>query len=442
MCTLRETESRICRIRVLCQLPRKSCTLHSGKYEAKIKAASGRFQSVKFCEELFEARRNCPGNPGRPGCGWPLICIDFGTDDMLAGSKLNGEYLRAYSRWLNALEYSEHAQHFYTKTAEQFCDLLGNREVDNATHWDVRHFLIRKIEQNQHYRVPYEALTALHNFFEFLQLGGVTASIPTHPVRVRTPQTRLPLVASPGLISRLIAVAKEPRERVLIEVLYATGCRISEVARIKVEDIDFESRKIRIDGKYNKSRYVVFGTNASRAMRTYLAGRNSGYLFRWKWEQKGSVYKASSGNRWIGEVSIYTSRRASLPRRKRLTMRLGCRSEVSFDQAWSIFKKRISGLDLGYPVQLRPMATRSLRMIVYQLALRAGIRRITPKEFRHCCATHLLDGGADIREIQELLGHSCLTSTQIYTHIGRKRLLQVFDRCHPRGNHYDAKNYS
>lgn len=85
------------------------------------------------------------------------------------------------------------------------------------------------------------------------------------------------------------------------------------------------------------------------------------------------------------------------------------------------------------------MSTRAIRTIIYQLALRAGVERITPKEFRHAFATHMLDGGADIRQIQELLGHSCLTATQIYTHVGRKKLLQVFDRCHPRGNSYNAK---
>jgi site-specific recombinase XerD len=276
------------------------------------------------------------------------------------------------------------------------------------------------------------AQASASTFFDFLSLGGIISQVPLRLVRVKAPRQDPPRVASPDQVLRLISAAKNPRELAIIEVLYATGVRVTELARIKVEDIDFVSRKIRVDGKFGKTRYVVFGTHAAQAISALLCGRNSGYLFRPEHLQKGSVYKCSRSNVWVGEMSVYA--RTSPPVRRRIVMRLGCRSEVSFAEAWSIFKKRVRRLDTTYPLTPRPMAPKTFRTTLYQVALRAGIRTIPPKEFRHCCATHLLDGGADIREIQELLGHACLTATQLYTHVSRRRLLEVFDRCHPRGN--------
>lgn len=338
-----------------------------------------------------------------------------------------------YRRWLIELRYSRHVIQRYPRLAGEFCESLAKRAVENATEWDIRRFLFRRSKGRYEGKI-YDDLTALRNFFDFLSLGGIITAISIRTVRIRAPRQDPPLVAGPGMISRLIAAARNARELAVIELLYATGCRIGELARIKVEDIDFDSRKIRVDAKFGKARYVVFGAHAERAVRQLLRGRTSGYLFRPERVQKGSVYKSTSKGNWVGEVSIYT--RTLPPRRKRVVMMLGHRENVSFGQAWSIFKRKMRRLDVTCPARPRPMATRTIRMILYQVAIRAGIRRITPHEFRHCCATHLLDGGADIREIQELLGHACLTTTQLYTHVSRERLLQIFDRCHPRGNHY------
>ena len=106
----------------------------------------------------------------------------------------------------------------------------------------------------------------------------------------------------------MIAAARRGRELALIELLYATGCRAGELARIKVENIDFESRKIRVDAKFGKTRYVVFGTQATTAIKTYLQGGTSGYLFRPEHLQKGSVYKSTSNGNWVGEVGLHRGR--------------------------------------------------------------------------------------------------------------------------------------
>lgn len=359
---------------------------------------------------------------------------------MPSDSNLNREFVRRYGLWLDALQYSNNVKQRYSRIAGEFCELLGNREVNRTTNWDVQRFLILKSRKTRRSPAVYETLVALRNFFDFLSLGGITTGIPTRTVRVKAPRVNPPVVASPGTILRLIAAAKEPRQLAAVELLYATGCRAKELLAIKTEDIDFASRKIRVMGKFGKSRYVVFGTPACRAVKAYLRGRRSGYLFRSALRQKGSIYKCYRTDTWVGEVSVYARRDPSV--RRRIVMRLGPRSEISFAQAWSIFKKRIHGLPIARPASPHPMATHTLRTMLYQLALRAGTRRISPKEFRHCFATHMLDGGADIREIQEFLGHACLTTTQIYTHVGRRRLLGIFDHCHPRGRHYHVQSTS
>lgn len=356
---------------------------------------------------------------------------------MTSGAQVNRGFLRHYADWLYAMRYSSGARQRYSRIASEYCDLLGSRNIKRSTNWDVRRFLILKSRKYSRYSIIYDTLIALRNFFEFLSLGGITSVIPLRNIRIRAPRREPPTAPSSERVLRFITVAKEARERAIVELLYATGCRIQELVGIKVEDIDFESRKIFVTGKFGKSRYVVFGGPAERAMKKYLAGRSSGYLFQANRIQKGSVYKSSHADTWVGEVSVYTS--DDPPVRRRVVFPLGPRSLVSFGEAWRTFKNKMRWLPVARPLAQRPISTNAIRRIIYQLALRAGVERITPKEFRHSFATHMLDGGADIRQIQELLGHSCLTATQIYTHVGRKKLLQVFDRCHPRGNDYNAE---
>lgn len=356
---------------------------------------------------------------------------------MISGSQVNRRFLRDYAKWLYAMGYSSGTRQSYSRIASEYCNLLGSRNVKRSTNWDVRRFLILKSRKYFRYVTIYHTLVALRNFFEFLSLGGITSVIPLRSIRIRAPHPEPPAVPSSERVLRFIRLAKEARESAIVELLYATGCRIKELVDIKVEDIDFESRKIFVTGKFGKSRYVVFGVHAERAIKKYLTGRKSGYLFQTSRIQKGSVYKCSRTGTWIGEVSIYTADRP--PVRRRVVFRLGPRSLISFGEAWRRFKNKMRWLPVSRPLAQYPMSTKTIRRIVYLLALRAGVERITPKEFRHAFATHMLDGGADIRQIQELLGHSCLTATQIYTHVGRKKLLQVFDRCHPRGNFYNAK---
>lgn len=363
-------------------------------------------------------------------------CQRYAAHVMFSGAALNYELVKRYKLWLVALCYSVGVQYRYPRVCREFCEFLGNKEIVHATAWDVRKFLIHESSRGRKRHALYAMLVTLRSLFDFLDLGGIATEIPLKTVRIKPPQIAPPHVISPRAIDRLVSAARNPRDVAIVELLYATGCRSSELLGIKVSDIDFESRKIRVSGK-NKVRYVVFGPRAASAVLTYLNGRNSGYLFQSRWRQKGSVYTCSRTETWVGEVTVYNPPRSRI--RDRLTFRLGQKSTMTRGEAWAVFKKRTQNLNIVRPARPGPLELNTLRVIINLLAIRAGIKQISPRTIRHCFASHMLDGGADIREIQELLGHVHLTSTQIYTHVSRKQLLETFDRCHPRGSAHNAE---
>jgi integrase/recombinase XerD len=222
------------------------------------------------------------------------------------------------------------------------------------------------------------AVRGLHRFALAEGWVGVdvTDDVPPPQVPMRLPKA-LPL----DDIERLLAAAEvdEPmalRDRALLEFLYGTGARVSEAVALDVDDVDREDRTVILDGKGGKQRLVPVGSYACRAMDDYLV-RLRPELTR----------KARSGN----AGALFLNARGG-----RLT-RQG---------AWTV---------LG------------------AVAERAGLAgRVSPHTLRHSFATHLLDGGADIRTVQELLGHSSATTTQIYTRVTVDRLREVYATSHPR----------
>jgi integrase/recombinase XerC len=211
-------------------------------------------------------------------------------------------------------------------------------------------------------------LAALRSWLRFLVRRGVLAGNPAAEVRGprlgRKLAAFLPIDESQALLDGGSAPA---RDRAVLELLYASGLRVSELAGLDLDDVDFARRTVRVLGKGGKEREVPFGARAAVALDAYLRarGHDGGPLFR-----------------------------------GRRTGRLGIRS---------IFE------------------------IVRRQARAAGIaRRVTPHTLRHTFATHLLDRGADLRMIQELLGHSRLSTTQRYTHVSATQLMRIYDRAHPR----------
>jgi integrase/recombinase XerC len=179
------------------------------------------------------------------------------------------------------------------------------------------------------------------------------------------------LLQSDGGVSYL-----EIRDRAVLETLYSTGCRIAELVGLNVSDLDLKNGSARVVGKGNKERYVYLGNEAVRALRGYLP-RRAAHLGAWP---------------------------------------------ASEDARLALFLNQ----------QGERVTDRGLRYRLDRIASRAGIQKhVSPHTFRHSMATHVLDRGADIRVVQELLGHASLSTTQVYTHVGLSRLASVYRSAHP-----------
>jgi site-specific recombinase XerD len=212
----------------------------------------------------------------------------------------------------------------------------------------------------------------------------------------------------------------------LLKSCYSTGVRISELVSIRVEDITFSSPGvIRITrGKGNKDRIVLFGSKADAAIRAYLGDRSTGFLFeapprigelQRKWQTWWGRYYAHSVQQWV---------------------RIGKMRDMSEAEA----RERLDQILVethGFTAHpARPYEKRSIRLALSRIAHRAKVPGVHPHCLRRAFATHLLEGGADLRVVQELLGHVNLTTTMLYTRFSNEDLKKIHTRCHPHGDEH------
>ena len=225
-------------------------------------------------------------------------------------------------------------------------------------------------------------LSTLRAFFRWACREGHLARNPAKGLPApRVPKT-LPRAMSLADTESLLAAPEEgsffERDRALFELLYATGLRVSEAAGLDLEDVDFSSRLARVAGKGGKERIVTFGEEAEEALREYLPARAE--------------------------------------RRRRFDESLPGEGEPLFVNARG-----------------GRLTTRSMARLLKSRLRAAGLpSAISPHALRHTFATHLLSAGADLRSIQELLGHASLSTTQKYTHLDAARLREVYRRAHPK----------
>ncbi len=185
------------------------------------------------------------------------------------------------------------------------------------------------------------------------------------------------------------------RDRALLETLYAGGLRINELVSLDLPDLDLSAGYVRVMGKRARERLVPIGSRAVDALREYIAGARSRLL-------ANSFMKKPDGEANKINPGIMPAPRSF--------------NNAVFLNRWG---KRLSG--------------RGVRKILDKYMEKVGMqRKISPHTLRHSFATHLLNAGADLRSVQELLGHTCLSSTQVYTHVTGERLKQVYRKCHPR----------
>ncbi len=228
-------------------------------------------------------------------------------------------------------------------------------------------------------------LVAVRGLHRFLLLEDVTTHDPAADVRPPSAPKRLPKAISTHEVERLLEASSfgdtngSLRDRALLELLYSCGARISEAVGLDVDDLDLESGAVRLFGKGRKERVVPLGSFAREALGVYLVRARPAFA------------AAGSGRTGRATTAVFLNTRGG---------------RLSRQSAWSA---------------LRTAAERA------QLS-----GHVSPHTLRHSFATHLLDGGADVRVVQELLGHASVTTTQIYTLVTAERLREVYAAAHPR----------
>jgi integrase/recombinase XerD len=336
------------------------------------------------------------------------------------------ELVRRFSDWLICQRYSRTTFSTYNRVIRKFCLFWGPRRLSSVTHLDIRAFLIDISTRDLSSDILHRYIWALRCFFDFLCQGGVVDDVAPRLIRPRPAQRPLPRTLSEQNVKRLIKAAGNERDRAIFEVFYATGCRVSEVLNIRLTDIDFAKRTIRIRGKGNERR-VLFGLAAKKAILVYLRGRTIVYLFESRHPvQKGCV--SWNGRSWAGYWFDYSAETGQ-PRRR--CVFLGPR-QMTHAQASRKFKTLVPNPDVGH-IRSAKQLTRSGIANIFKLAsFKAGLGRVTSHQLRHSFATHMIDHGADIRHVQQLLGHSSLDTTMKYTSVTSTRVSQVYRAAHPR----------
>jgi len=344
-----------------------------------------------------------------------------------------------FSQWLEIQEYSPHTRTSYARPIADFCLFIGSRNLAEIKHIDIRDYFASLQGRGIGSRSLDQKLYALRSFFGFLTLGGAARTNVARFVSTRRRHRNLPRFPTVEEARRIIEAAKSARDRAILETFYATGCRLAEVEGMRCEDVDFSDTQvgtIRITGKGNIERDVLFGRMARQALLTYLGDRREGFLFKDdRLAQKLRVTKAKPnkdepGVWWRGAWQEYPEDAGPLVQKWKW---LGRVSQMTRKEAQSKLLTVIGTASTSRTKRDVPLCSRQLARIVKRAALRAGITGIHPHSFRHAFATHLLGAGADLRGIQEMLGHSSISDTMIYTHVSPGQLIDVHKKCHPRG---------
>lgn len=281
---------------------------------------------------------------------------------------------------------SAHTVRAYGADLDQLLEFLGSRsasllgapgKIDLLV---LRAFMASLHERRLGRTSAARKVAALRSFFRYLVREGVLQDNPARGIRAPKLEQKLPRLLDEKEAAALVeapdaSTLEGKRDRAVLELLYATGMRVGELTGLDLGALDLAEGTILVRGKGGRERIVLFGEKAAAAVRVYLAARRA------------------AASRGAGRASdaLFVSRRGT-----RLTDR-----------------------------SVRRLVERRLR----ECAL---ARRISPHGLRHSFATHLLDRGADLRAIQELLGHASLSTTQRYTHVSTEQMLKVYRKAHPR----------
>jgi integrase/recombinase XerD len=279
--------------------------------------------------------------------------------------------------------YSENTIAAYRNDLSQFAGFLTKMEPP-MTSWaevnqnSVVNFILHLKEREYTSSTVARKVAAIKSFFHFLLAEGTIEDDPTVDLDSPKVQKRLPKSMSHDLVNRLLAepakdsTPKGQRDKALLELLYATGMRVTELVSLDIDDVNLASANVRCFGKGAKERIIPIYNRAAQALEEYL--------------RKGRPRLSKDPS----EKALFLNHRG-----KRLT-RQGL---------WLIIKRYADEIGMG--------------------------SEVTPHTLRHSFATHMLSGGAGLREVQKLLGHANISTTQVYTHVNGEQLDEVYDESHP-----------
>ncbi|MBI3306394.1 MAG: tyrosine recombinase XerC [Candidatus Omnitrophica bacterium] len=289
---------------------------------------------------------------------------------------------KSVSHFLNSLRTEKNASPHTVKNygidLREFSEFLKEKLPEEITYLDIRSFLAVLKSCNYSKSSIARKLACLRSFFKYLARENRLKINPAAGIATPKREKRLPLfLASEEVTSLLEAPSKnawdEKRDKAILEMLYSSGLRVSELVGLNHEDVDLVSGLVRVRGKGKKERIVPIGSLALKAIRGYLEHR-----------------PPRDGNENL-KRPLYLNRYGG-----RLT-------------------------------------DRSIRRLILKYVRRIALKKeVSPHMLRHSFATHMLDRGADLRSVQELLGHENLSTTQIYTHVTTKRLKEAYESAHPR----------
>ena len=349
---------------------------------------------------------------------------------MRSYAAFNEEVVKRYEEWLVVQHYKPRTKQSYRRMVRTFAEYLRDKSIASVTHLDVRSYIAHLSEQGTTWATAFDNLQVLRRFYDFLHLGGMVSYVAPRLVKMRDAPKKIPRTLSEFEVRQFLAAAYTLREVALVEFLYGSGCRVSEVISLRVENIDFEARTARVSGKNPHGRVVLITERAASALRAYIGKRKDGHVFQPDMLIQKPCVSRNNGH-FIGQWKDYRGPGTSYVS---MSKYLGSARRMTYQDAMTALELLTKGANLVRPKIEGPLSTNSIRMTLHRIGRRSGLRRATPHMFRHSFATHLLDHGADLMVLQELLGHAFVQTTANYARVSRQRLLSTFDRCHPAGN--------
>lgn len=296
----------------------------------------------------------------------------------------------AFSSFARYLQFERNASELtlksYQEDFESFLDYCRDRlqtipAVDSIGVEELRGFLAYLYECSYAKTTIARRLACLRSFFRYCRRESLIQSNPAQALRTPRIGRSLPKCLDTEEISKILEAPPANtsaglRDRAILETLYSAGLRVAELAGLNIEDWDQTGNVLRVRGKGRKERIAPVGSFAAKALKNWLDVRQ------------------------VGE-------------------------KAKPDEKTAVFLNKFG----------RRITTRSIGRMLEKYLLETGLhKKATPHTLRHSFATHLLDGGADLRAVQELLGHKSLTTTQIYTHVSTRRLQETYEQAHPHSN--------